>query len=462
MNIKPKKLNIAGFLLWPVFFLAAACGRSESGPVDAVNEGDAAGEPRDMTEGGGDCPAGLAECGGNCIDLSANHSHCGSCGNECEPFEACSGGACVLECPPGEIVCEGACVDISSDIMNCGGCGVVCMAGANADPLCDNRVCTVRCHEGWSDPDGDGSCDSDCVPSAEGETCNGVDDDCDGDMDEDFDCTMGREVACTTDCGGVGTGTCGLDCEIPAASACHAPDELCNGRDDDCDGTCDNGFDCCRGELENCTTSCGSTGHRQCWAACTWSDCVPPVEWCNGEDDDCSGACDDGAGMECCLGETQADDCGSCGTRARACEAGCTWGAWGACSGGDCEPGEDQQQPCEGGCGNRVRVCEDDCAWGEWSSCDADTVAISMTAYDDHEQSTSDCDVIDIFFDYPSSGFAHTCPAARCRWYADTKRVRAYFKSAADCESYASGPQVGRGSCSTASIGDQSVTCCAD
>ncbi|MBI5491048.1 MAG: VCBS repeat-containing protein [Deltaproteobacteria bacterium] len=76
-----------------------------------------------------------------------------------------------------------------------------------------------------------------CVPAAE--TCNGADDDCDGETDE----------------GGV--------CCVPAA-------ETCNGVDDDCDGETDEGLGCC----------------------------ATAPETCNGVDDDCDGETDEGGVCE--------------------------------------------------------------------------------------------------------------------------------------------------------------------
>jgi hypothetical protein len=75
--------------------------------------------------------------------------------------------------------------------------------------------------------------------------------------------------------------------------------EICNGIDDNCDGSVDNGITCeC---LISQTRPCGSNigecreGTRQC-AGGAWGECVgetkPSAEVCNGLDDDCDGTPD--------------------------------------------------------------------------------------------------------------------------------------------------------------------------
>jgi hypothetical protein len=99
----------------------------------------------------------------------------------------------------------------------------------------------------------------------------------------------------------MGTHVCQPDCSF-TGTTCAPPTETCNGLDDDCDGTPDNGLACRQGSVTPCTTTCGTTGTSTCSATCTVGACVPPAEICgNMIDDNCNGMTDEG-----CTG------CGSC------------------------------------------------------------------------------------------------------------------------------------------------------
>jgi len=129
-----------------------------------------------------------------------------------------------------------------------------------------------------------------CAPPTE--SCdNGTDDDCDGNVDEGTDCSPGATEPCNTSCGSAGTRSCGTAC---GWGSCTPPAESCNGADDDCDGNVDETSACPAGTTRSCTTDCGSTGTQTCTASCGWPLCSPPAETCNGSDDDCDGAIDEG------------------------------------------------------------------------------------------------------------------------------------------------------------------------
>lgn len=67
------------------------------------------------------------------------------------------------------------------------------------------------------------------------------------------------------------------------------------------------GWDCSPTALPapaTCATACGSTGSRSCTQGCTWSPCEAPAEVCNGNDDDCDGSTDEG--LSACTGGADA------------------------------------------------------------------------------------------------------------------------------------------------------------
>ena len=177
------------------------------------------------------------------------------------------------------------------------------------DDDCDTHVdegccaagpCTTSCGtQGMTSCNPDGTVGA-CMPPIE--ICNGTDDDCDTRLDETFDCVRGAASPCTTSCSSMGSSVCDTTCH---AGACVPPAETCNGMDDDCTGGPDNGLGCVLGASMACGTTCGSTGSRSCIAtggSCGYDACVPPAETCNGVDDNCNGSRDEGLGA-CYAGE---------------------------------------------------------------------------------------------------------------------------------------------------------------
>lgn len=137
-----------------------------------------------------------------------------------------------------------------------------------------------------------------CYPQEE--VCNGKDDNCDGQIDE------GLDIECATACG-KGVIACVNGKYQPCNARQPGPVDIpCNGIDDDCDGTVDN-IDvqpCYPGNVQHdlahpyseCrfgikTVKCLSNGAPV--VSCTgWVG--PTAEVCNGKDDDCNGEIDDG------------------------------------------------------------------------------------------------------------------------------------------------------------------------
>ena len=124
-------------------------------------------------------------------------------------FTSTGGG---INCPPGLDACGVLCVDFQTDSSNCGDCGITCVV-PNSDSSCVAGSCSVgSCSAGWFDCDGNAA--------------NG----CEAQMG----CSAGE--SCETECGSTGTTSCnGCD------TVCDLPAETCNAIDDDCNGSCDEG-----------------------------------------------------------------------------------------------------------------------------------------------------------------------------------------------------------------------------
>ncbi|MFN3201348.1 MAG: MopE-related protein [Bradymonadia bacterium] len=149
-------------------------------------------------------------------------------------------------------------------------------------------------------PDAGPMVDAGCRPLAE--SCNRLDDDCDGNIDEGLGlgngCTVGvgacarRGVQICDDQGGVG-------CDIAPGNPLPGGEE-CNGIDDDCDGTADENFpvgDACIAGVDQCRVQgsyiCGDRG-----LVCDAEPQLPEPETCNELDDDCDGVIDEDLGLD--------------------------------------------------------------------------------------------------------------------------------------------------------------------
>lgn len=158
------------------------------------------------------------------------------------------------------------------------------------------------------------------VPNSDSpETCNSIDDDCDGDIDEDWPslgtvCTSGKGVCRTVGLFQCLEDTTGVEC---SAQEGPAGVESCNGLDDDCDGATDEnwpnlGTVCVEG-LGQCRTA----GVWQCLANGSGLDCsasagVATAETCDYLDNDCDGQTDEKFKVDGVFSANNA--CGNCFT----------------------------------------------------------------------------------------------------------------------------------------------------
>lgn len=143
------------------------------------------------------------------------------------------------------------------------------------------------------------------------EVCDEIDNDCDGEVDEDFE-TLGD--ACTAGDGAcANTGT--VVCQADGTAACNAVAgtpggaELCNDMDDDCDGEIDEGFVGIGDACEVGVGACAASGIQVCAmdgsaVVCGAVEGTPVDEICDGIDNNCDGTVDDGfnIGAACSAG----------------------------------------------------------------------------------------------------------------------------------------------------------------
>ena len=169
----------------------------------------------------------------------------------------------------------------------------------------------LGCASGSATPDGDGSSAPPDAPPAcipVDEVCDGVDNDCDDSTDEGCACAVGATQPCGSDVGECSPGT--QTCTDGVWGACTGQvgpaTETCNSLDDDCNGTADNGDNGCGGacalpgapgapcdgaDADQCgddTYACAGINAVACSAG------ADNVETFNMADDDCDGTTDEG------------------------------------------------------------------------------------------------------------------------------------------------------------------------
>jgi large repetitive protein len=248
--------------------------------------------------------------------------------------------------PAGTETCNGVDDDCDGSVDEGAASGApTWYADSDGDGYGDAASTTAAC----SQPSGYAASSTDCddgdgaVNPGATELCNGIDDDCDGTVDEPdasdattwyldadgdgYGVSTGTSTACSQPSGYAATAT---DCDDGDAAVNPDATELCNGVDDDCDGSVDedtasdattwyadsdgDGY----GDPASTTTACSApSGHVATSTDCDDGDAaVSPgaSEWCNGIDDDCDGSVDEDDAVDASTWYADGDGDGFAGT----------------------------------------------------------------------------------------------------------------------------------------------------
>ncbi len=320
MDYRPGLRTLCWLLLSVVGCAGGETGNSFTGASLTFGPADSDTPDDPQTDSGSDTGSGGAVMTGN------NDGSSGTDGGPGDPDTGDSGPGCV----PAAETCDGTDEDCDGvpDNGDPGG-GDPCETGMSGECATGQTAC-----EG-----GAIVCNPTGVASVE--TCDNLDNDCNGMIDDGNPegggaCNTGMAGVCLTGVEQCEAGA--LNC-VPDVAA--SP-EVCNGLDDDCDGTPDDGNP---GGGNACVTGmpgiCGS-GTNTCTGGavvCTQNVPAAAVETCgNGLDDDCNGTPDDGCGCPFTLCESpglpQVPGCDPCVDQVCAVDAFCCNSQWdGICVG---------------------------------------------------------------------------------------------------------------------------------
>ncbi|MFB6264359.1 MAG: RCC1 domain-containing protein [Bradymonadaceae bacterium] len=216
--------------------------------------------------GGGGAPSGGN--GGSCKAIADDETTCNGVDDDCNGRVD---EELTEECPRQKGVCEGA---------------------------------EVECTDGSYPSCGTDTYGEEFVEEEGSEHCDGKDNDCDGTTDESCECKSGESQSCysadpatkgVADCRG-GTQTCQPDGTWGACEGEVTPEsESCNGEDDDCDGAADEGCPCnYNGRAAGICENLMRNEQGACPKPEKFAENSMGNLHCNGVDNDCDGSVDEG------------------------------------------------------------------------------------------------------------------------------------------------------------------------
>ena len=320
---------VQGAALLCALALAGCAGQDDEATADSGISGGAGGQG-----GGGQGGAGNQAGGGqfDCVDNDRDGygRGPGCLGPDCNDDDNTVSPVAVEQCNGVDDDCNGV-VDDSLVAPDCAQQFGVC---AGARKTCGGA-------EGWLDCSGPASYGPQYDGPSES-TCDGLDNNCDGRTDENCPCNPGQSRPCGQAEGECRQGT--QSCTDGGTwGACEGEvgpqDEVCDGRDNDCDGNLDEDVMAMAPDCERSAGVCAGARARclgqQGWGVCGASEYGD--QWraeegandCDGLDNDCDGDTDEGC--TCQDGEMQ-----PCGSNIGRCTPGtqtCSNGAFGECRG---------------------------------------------------------------------------------------------------------------------------------
>jgi stigma-specific protein Stig1 len=296
--------------LLAVVLLGSGC---SDGPAPSDNKGAGA------QAGNLICQPGLTSCNGECVDVKAASSNCGSCGVACTAPAVCANGACTTSCAAGFQKCGDSCVNQATDAAHCGSCDKVCEAGVPCyGGVCgcpeSALFCQGQCFDPMSTAAHCGTCETACNGGA---AC----------VDGKCQCAVGEQL-CGNECSNLNSpqhcGSCAKACnsgEICAVTLCIPSTQACPGSLVRCGDACV--------DLQTTAANCGVCDNKCAGGqACIAGTCGCP----SGKT-----AC----GSSCVDLSSSALNCGTCG---KVCTAGQT------CQAGGCKCGDATDILCDNAC----------------------------------------------------------------------------------------------------------------